>query len=75
MFRTRLIASASLTSLEASVQILQMPNVYYLKKQNKNRGHVGRSLSSGQQESSVDGCKKKKKTAAGVQTTTFKQGP
>lgn len=32
MFRTRLIASPSLTSLEASVQILQMPNVYYFKK-------------------------------------------
>lgn len=41
MFRTRLIASPSLTSLEASVQILQMPNVYYFKKTKQKQRTCG----------------------------------
>lgn len=74
MFRMRLIASPSLTSLKASVQILQMPNVYYLKNKTKTEDMWGAVWAVDNRTVWTATKKNKKKTAAGVPTTTFKQG-
>lgn len=65
MFRTRLIASPSLTSLEASVQILQMPNVYYFKKTKQKQRTCGAQSEQWTTRAVWTAAKKKKKQLLG----------